>query len=115
MNSTLQKLWPGCLPERDFRGFETDALAADVAEYTLVEEIISLGRRMCLEVDSEDVEELVQDHKTEFTTKELAYIQNEQQKNLAKEQSSKDDEKTEESIPNALIKKICAKYSDVHM
>ena len=35
---------------------------------------------MGLVVDSEDVEQLVQDHRTELTTEELIYIQNEQQK-----------------------------------
>ena len=68
---------------------------------------------MGLEVDSKDVEELVQDHSTQLTTKELIYIQNEQ-KNLAKEQSSKDEEKTEESIPSALIKEICGKWGRCH-
>ena len=47
------------MPERDFEGFETDVPAADVEENTLVEEIISLGKSMGLEVDSKDVEELV--------------------------------------------------------
>ena len=40
---------------------------------------------MGLEVDGEDVEELVQDHRTELTTEELVYIRNEQQKNLAED------------------------------
>ena len=101
VNSAWWKLWLGCVPERDFEGFETDAPAADV------EEIICLGKSMGLEVDSEDVEELVQDHSTQLTSQELVYIQNEQQKNLAEEQSSKDEERTEESIPSASIKEIC--------
>ena len=67
---------------------------------------------MGLEVDSEDVEELVQDHSTQLTSQELVYIQNEQQKNLAEEQSSKDEERTEESIPSASIKEIC-KWGDM--
>ena len=84
MNSAWRKLWPGCVLEQDFEGFETDALAANVEENAIVEEIISLGRSMGLEVDSEDVEELVQDHRTELTTEELVYIQNEQQKNFGR-------------------------------
>ena len=64
---------------------------------------------MGLEMDSEDVEELVQDHTTELATEGLVYSQNEQQKNFAEEQSSKDEEKTEEIIPSASIIEICAK------
>ena len=44
---------------------------------------------------------------------ELVYIRNEQQMNLAEEQSSKDEEKAKERIPNASIKKICSKRDDV--
>ena len=113
MNSAWRKLWPSCVPERDFEGFETNALAADVEENAIVEEIIFLGNSMVSEVVSEDVEELVQDYCTELTTQELVYIQNEQQKNLAEEQSSKDEEKTEESIPSASIKDICGKWGDL--
>ena len=68
------------MPELDFEEFETDAPAADVEENAIVEEIISLKRSMGLKVDSEDVEELVQDHRKKFTTEELIYIQNEQKK-----------------------------------
>ena len=66
INSAWRKLWPGCVPERDFERFETDAPAAD--ENAIVEEISSLSRSMGLQVDSEDVDELVQDHITQLTT-----------------------------------------------
>ena len=36
-NSAWRKLWPGCVPEKDFKGFETDAPAADVEENAIVE------------------------------------------------------------------------------
>ena len=68
---------------------------------------------MGLEVDSKDVNELVKDHITQLTTKELVCIRNEQQKNLTEEQSSKDKKKAKESIPDAAIKKICSKRDDV--
>ena len=106
MNSAWRKLWPGGGQERDFQGFETDA--AGVEENAIVKEIVSLGKSMGLEVDREDVGDLMQDHSTELTTEELAYIQNEQQ-----EQSAKDEEKTEQSIPSASIKEIYGKCNDV--
>ena len=43
MNSAWRKLWPGCVPERDFEGFETDTPAAGV------EEIILLRRSFLLQ------------------------------------------------------------------
>ena len=56
-------------------GFETNDPTANVEENFIVEEIISFGRSMDLEVDSEDVEELVQDHSTELTTEELVHVE----------------------------------------
>ena len=106
MNSAWRKLWSGCVPERDFEGFEIDAPAADVEENAVVEKIISLGINMGLEVDSEDVEELVQELRTKLTTKELVYIQNEKQKNLAKNQSSKDEKKLNRVSPVLQSKKF---------
>ena len=106
MNSAWRKLWSGCLPERDFEGFEVDAPVADVEENAVVEKIISLGINMGLEVDSEDVEELVQELRTKLTTEELVYIQNEQQKNLAKKQSSKDEKKLNRVSPVLQSKKF---------
>ena len=46
INSAWRKFWPGCVPERDFERFETDAPAADVDENAIAEEISSLGRSM---------------------------------------------------------------------
>ena len=56
-------------------GFETNDPTANVEENFIVKEIISFGRSMDLEVDSEDVEELVQDHRTELTTEELVHVE----------------------------------------
>ena len=106
MSSAWRKLWSGCVPERDFEGFEIDAPVADVEENAVVEKIISLGINMGLEVDSEDVEELVQELRTKLTTEELVHIQNEQQKNLAKKQSSKDEKKLNRVSPVLQSKKF---------
>ena len=68
INSAWRKLRPGCAPEREFERFETDAPDTDVYENAIAEEIISLGRSMGLEVDSKNVDDLVQDHITQLTT-----------------------------------------------
>ena len=48
-----KKLWPACILERDFEGFDT--------QDTVVNDIVSMGQNMGLQVDADDVEELVAD------------------------------------------------------
>ncbi|XP_026548757.1 tigger transposable element-derived protein 1-like, partial [Notechis scutatus] len=77
LNSAWKKLWPECVAERDFEGFEP----------SVVDEIVSMSNSMGLEVDSDDIEELVKDHDEELTADELVALQNEQHKVLTEEQS----------------------------
>ncbi len=51
------------MSERDFEGFDP--------ETAVVEEIVTLGKSMGLEVDEGDVNELVEEHSEELTTEEL--------------------------------------------
>ncbi|XP_067135000.1 tigger transposable element-derived protein 1-like [Centruroides vittatus] len=102
MNSAWRKLWPDCVPERDFEGFNEE----------IVDDIVSIGQSIGLEVDNEDIEELVEDHSTELTTEELEHLQNEQQRILAEDMSSGEEE-GKEDIPSSVIKEICAKWGDV--
>ncbi|KAG7170126.1 putative Tigger transposable element-derived protein 1-like 318 [Homarus americanus] len=53
-------LWPECVLQRDFEGFE------ELEEEAVVHEIVSLGNSMGLEVDDDDVEELVEEHSKEL-------------------------------------------------
>ena len=46
---------------------------------SVVENTVSPGKSMGLEVDDDDVKELVEDHHIELTTKELLHLQREQQ------------------------------------
>lgn len=57
----------------------------------VVEEIVSLGVSMGMEVDSDDVEELVEDHNIELTTEELRDLHMEQQQEVAEELSSEEE------------------------
>ncbi|XP_026576481.1 tigger transposable element-derived protein 1-like isoform X2 [Pseudonaja textilis] len=77
LNSAWKKLWPECVAERDFERFEP----------SVVDEIVSMGNSMGLEVDSDDIEELIKDHDEELTADELVALQNEQHKVLTEEQS----------------------------
>ncbi|XP_074170474.1 uncharacterized protein LOC141567452 [Rhinolophus sinicus] len=105
MKSAWKKLWPDAVPECVFEDVEEDA--------PIVEDVVSLGKSMGLEVSSDDVEELVEDHKTELTTEELQNILTEQQQAATEELSS--EEAGRESVSNALIKEMCAKWVEVQI
>ena len=68
-----------------------------------VEDAVSLGKSMGLEVDGDDVEALVEDHNTELPTEELQDLQREQPQMAAEELSLEVEEK--EDIPTSLSRK----------
>ncbi|KAK1333769.1 hypothetical protein QTO34_006156 [Cnephaeus nilssonii] len=67
-----KKLWPESIAERGFEVFEDVPVSA-------VEDIVSLGKSMGLKMGDDDGEELVEDHNTELTTKELQDLQSNRQ------------------------------------
>ena len=69
LNSAWKKLWPECATDSGTEGTDSQ----------VVRDIVSMGEGMGLDVDEEDVEELVEDHKEELMTEELAELQTEQQ------------------------------------
>jgi Mg/Co/Ni transporter MgtE len=83
MRSSWMNLCPASASARDLEEPEQNAAVA--------EEIVSLRMSMCLEVDSEDVEELVEDHNAELTTEELRDLHMEQQQEVAEELSSEEE------------------------
>ncbi|XP_028665299.1 tigger transposable element-derived protein 1-like [Erpetoichthys calabaricus] len=105
MNAGWRKLWPDCVPERDFEGFEPE----------IVDEIVSLGQNMGLEVDNNDFEELVEEHSNELTTEELQHLQAEQENNLAEDMSSEGEEEGKEEVPSSVIKEMCAKWGELQL
>ncbi|KAF2352777.1 hypothetical protein FHG87_016469 [Trinorchestia longiramus] len=68
--------------------------------------VLSLGKSMDLDVDSDDVEELVKDHRNELTTEELQELHREQQEEVVEELSSEEEE-SKGSISTAEIKELC--------
>nr|XP_034981426.1 glutamate-rich protein 5 isoform X1 [Zootoca vivipara]XP_034981427.1 glutamate-rich protein 5 isoform X1 [Zootoca vivipara] len=64
-----------------------------------------------LQVNGDDVEEVVEDHKTELTAEELQNTLMEQQQ-VAREEISEEKE-SREIVSTALIKKMCAKWAEV--
>jgi hypothetical protein len=60
MHSSWANLWPASVSPRDLEEPEQNA--------AVVEEVMSLGMSMGLEVDSEDVVELAEDNNAKLTT-----------------------------------------------
>ena len=82
--SALQELWQACVPERDFEGFQfragpnTAAVTPAVSlEDTVIDDILSVGDNMGLEVNRDNIDELVGSHSAELIMK--------QQQDLVKE------------------------------
>ncbi|XP_053234890.1 tigger transposable element-derived protein 1-like isoform X3 [Podarcis raffonei] len=106
LKSAWKKLWPEAVPDRVPEDVEEDAL--------IVEDIVSLGKSMGLEVSRDDVEELVEEHKTELTAEELRNVLMEQQQAAAEELFLQEEERRE-SVPTALIEDMCAKWADLQV
>ncbi|KAG7177225.1 Tigger transposable element-derived protein 1-like 172 [Homarus americanus] len=89
-------LWPECVLQRDFEGFE------ELEEEAVVHEIVSLGNSMGLEVDDDDVEELVEEHSKELSTEELLELHKEEnetlKQSLTSEESGEEEDKEESRI-----------------
>jgi len=98
-------LWPECVAGRDFEGFDNEDSA-------VIDEIVSLGKNMGSEVNNEDEEELLEDHKDELSTEKLEQLQKQLQKAIVEEMSSEEDEGREDD-PTSLIREICAKWGEV--
>nr|XP_034983735.1 tigger transposable element-derived protein 1-like [Zootoca vivipara] len=97
LNSTWRNLWPGCVARSD-----SDVSAP---ESTVLEDIVSLGRTMSLEVKEEDVCELVEDHDQELSIQELVKLQAE----ATQEQTPLEEEEVpiEEQLSSTELKDIC--------
>ncbi|KAG7156893.1 Tigger transposable element-derived protein 1-like 190, partial [Homarus americanus] len=89
-------LWPECVLQRDFEGFE------ELEEEAVVHEIVALGNSMGLEVDDDDVEELVEEHSKELSTEELLELHKEEnetlKRSLTSEESGEEEDKEESRI-----------------
>lgn len=71
LNSAWKKLWSDCVTDRDFDRFE-------IADSEVLEDILSMGKSMGLDIDRLDVQELIDNHREEITIDELFDLQNEQ-------------------------------------
>ena len=117
LNSAWQKLWPECVPERDFEGFQFEACPSTVAvtpiipeqDDAVIDDILSMGKSMGLQVNRDDINELLKGHSTESATEELLHLQQQQQQDLAEDQESSE----EEDVSSAVVNDMCAKWSEL--
>lgn len=70
LNSAWKNLWSDCVTDRDFDRFE-------IADSEVLEDILSMGKSMGLDLDRLDVQELIDNHREELTIDELFDLQNE--------------------------------------
>ena len=74
------------VPDRDLDGFETDSGSARhrqkiVDDSSIIDDIATTGQCMGLEVDTDNIEELLEDHGIELSTEELEHHQSDHEKN----------------------------------
>ncbi|XP_066231912.1 zinc finger MYM-type protein 1 isoform X2 [Saccopteryx leptura] len=106
LNSAWKKLWPDVVADRDFKGFEPET----ETEVEALEEIVSLGKSMGLEVDEGNVNKLVKEHEEELSTEELKELQMMQHTELLPEISSEEEVESEEVISTSEIKDMMAMW-----
>ncbi|XP_013365403.1 PREDICTED: tigger transposable element-derived protein 1-like [Chinchilla lanigera] len=111
LNYAWRKLWPDCILGHDLEGL------AHEQEPPVVDEIMSLGKTLGLEVNEDDIQEMVEEHGQELTTEELMDLHRKQQQEVMEETSSAEEEeeerKVEESLPSNKIRKICKMWETV--
>lgn len=108
LTSAWRKLWPDCVPENDVEG------VAHLEEPPVVDDIVSLGKTLGLEVNEADIQELVEEHEQELTTDELMDLHREQQQEIMEDISSEEEEKkTEESLTSNEIREMCKMWETV--
>ncbi|XP_005008025.1 tigger transposable element-derived protein 1-like [Cavia porcellus] len=106
LNSAWRKLWPDCVLGHDLEGL------AHEQELPVIDEIVSLGKTMGLEVNEDDIQELIEEHGKELTTEELMDLHREQQQKVMEKSSSAEEEEKngEETLT---IRKICKMWETV--
>ncbi|XP_010614848.1 tigger transposable element-derived protein 1-like [Fukomys damarensis] len=100
LNSAWRKLWPQCVLGHDLG-------LADDPESAVVEEIVSLGKTMGLELNEDDIQELLEEHGQELTTEELMDLHREQQQEAVEEISAEEEvKKAEKPLTSKEIRKM---------
>nr|XP_033807654.1 tigger transposable element-derived protein 1-like [Geotrypetes seraphini] len=109
LNSAWRKLWSDCVLDYDLEGF------AQEQEPPIVNEIVSLGTTLGLDMNEDDIQELMEERGQELTTDELMDLNLVQQQEFMKEISSEEEEekKMEESLTSNEIREMLKMWERV--
>ena len=115
-NFAWKKLWPECVPDGDLEGFEANSGFSRQIQFvcddsTMINDIVTIGQSTGLEVETDDIEELLEDHSIKLTTEELKRLQNEQEKKLADKIEEKEEDKFD--VSSSLIIEMISKWIDL--
>ena len=107
--SAWKKLWLDSVVECDFEGFES------VPVEPVVDETVSLAKTMGLEVDNNDIDELVLEHRQELTTEKLMELYSVSQQEVVEKISSGEEEVTAsaEQQPSSAIREMLKAWETV--
>ncbi len=84
----------------------------EIEENNLVDEVVTYGKKMGLELDADDVGQLVEEYKEELTTDEILQLKNEQVRAIEEHFSSTDNEETKFTTTTE-AKKLCALWCEL--
>nr|XP_034969527.1 tigger transposable element-derived protein 1-like [Zootoca vivipara] len=109
LNSAWRKLWPDCVAKRD------TAASAPAPETTVLEDIVSLGRDIGLEVTAVDVCELLEEHDQdqELSTQKLVELQAEAAQEETQTPLEEEEAEVEEHVSSTELKDICRQWESV--
>jgi len=96
-------MWLDAVAPRDFEGFQ------QLEEQPVVQEIVCLGSSMGVEMNQEDMEELVEDHRKELSFEELVQLHNEETEALTQMAFGDEEDDNKEkshSIPAEDLKEV---------
>jgi len=113
--SGWRKLWPDAVSERGFEGFDVEEGDPSKGNelHPVVNEIISLGNAMGLEVNEEDINELVEEYNEELSTEDLKELEAMQQTAMQEELTEDDVEGEAVIVPSEQIKEVLKKFHEI--
>ena len=109
LNAAWRKLWPDAVAPRDFEGFEVEMEARLQPQ---VDDIVSMGKSMGLEVNDEDIDELIQEHREELSTTELQEL--EEMHTSAVRETFREENLDAPVVPSVQIREVLKKFHEIN-
>ena len=98
LDSTWRKLWPHCILGHDLEGLVHEQ------QPLVVDQIVSSGKTMGLEVNEDDIQELVEEHGQELITHEQMDLRCEQHQGVMEEISSAEEKRKRQRNPSLQVR-----------